>query len=311
MNDFFYRQGLAGAAVLLLAATTAAAVEADQWVVDTAQQWNEAHQESEGLEFSDGMATPIDGKAVFRSMLKTFDQKRRAKSLTFQQSPAWDNWTPIENIGPQGTSNAPVFLPIAEGDYWYFAAKRGDRGYHAWRSKEMKTWKHLGQVAKSHWVTTAEYADGKIYLYYDEPNDQDPHLIIGENLDRQFDWGGHIGSGFHPDPTIGFAQGKFYLIVQRAKQDYLSPGPWVDTVEARAGVDEDGDGQIDQWTKWQKVSETYARKPGFARIVETTPAALDLSSLPAGRGFRFEFRTEDATENKSLPILDRVTLTLQ
>ena len=32
------------------------------------------------------------------------------------------------------------------------------------------------------WVTTAEYVDGKTYIYYDFPNDQDPHLFIDEDL---------------------------------------------------------------------------------------------------------------------------------
>lgn len=428
---------------------------ADPWVIDGTEDWTRARETSENLNLSKGLATPSQKQAAFQSVVKSFDKKRKAKSLTFQQSPAWDNWTPVKNIGPKGTTNAPVFLPVADGDYWFFAAKRGaGRGYHAWRSSDMKSWKHLGKVAWSHWVTTAEYADGKIYLYYDEPNDQDPHLMLGENLDGEikwtdkgevladpthgsdagvirtedgmfhliyedwspinarqnswdsplaghadspdgiegfrphehpapidrrtkptgkfgtyrhgftskkplkyeihkpaqnaygdytlikvgprfyifcdydphdekmrvgywsndslnsrFQWGGDIGMGFHPDPTIGFAEGKFYLIVQRAKQDYVSPGPWVEEVEARAGVDVDGDQTIDQWTDWQVVKERYSRKAGFARLVETAPASLDLSSLPAGLGFGFEFRTEDKTNNESQPILDRIEMT--
>lgn len=30
--------------------------------------------------------------------------------------------------------------------------------------------------------------------------------------------------------------------------DYVSPGPWVETVEARVGVDTDNDEKIDKWT---------------------------------------------------------------
>ena len=31
-------------------------------------------------------------------------------------------------------------------------------------------------------MTSAEYADGQFYLYYDQPNDEDPHLIIDEDI---------------------------------------------------------------------------------------------------------------------------------
>jgi hypothetical protein len=56
-------------------------------------------------------------------------------------------------------------------------------------------------------------------------------------------------------------------------------------------IDVDGDGQIDEWIEWHRVKESYDQKPGFARIVDLTPAAVDLSSLPAGRGIQFEFKT--------------------
>ena len=62
--------------------------------------------------------------------------------------------------------------------------KKGLGGYHAWQSKDMKNWVHHGPVSdgKAKWMTTAEQVDGKTYLYYDFPNDQDPHLIIDEDL---------------------------------------------------------------------------------------------------------------------------------
>jgi len=435
----------------------APAIGADEWVIDSADEWAAASEESRDLDFAEGLATPTKGEARYRSVTKSFDEPRRASTLTFRPSPAWDDWTPVPNVGPEGTRNAPVFLPVADGDYWFFAEKTGGgRGYHGWRSSDMETWEPLGKVAWSQWVTTAEYADGKIFLYYDEPNDQDPHLMLGENLEgeiswtdhgevladpthgsdagairtedgsfhliyedwspinakqhswdsplaghadsengidgfepaehpapiderteptgktgafrhgftskepleyeihepeqdaygdysligvgdrfylfcdydphgdamrvgywsseamgKPFQWGGDIGMGFHPDPTIGFAEGRFYLIVQRAQTDFVSPGPWVETVEARVGVDEDGDGGMDEWTDWAEVRETYAKKPGFARLVDTTPAALDLAGLPEGRGFRFEFRVEDATENESKPVLDRVEMAFE
>ncbi|NIL96731.1 MAG: hypothetical protein GTO53_04720 [Planctomycetales bacterium] len=47
---------------------------------------------------------------------------------------------------------------------------------------------------------------------------------------------------------------------------------------------------------------------GFSKQIRRTPAAMALSSLPAGYGFAFECRVEDTTEHASKPLLDRVTL---
>ena len=358
-------------------------------------------------------------------------------------------------------------------------------GYHAWQSKDMKNWVHFGPItpAKAKWMTTAEYADGKAYFYYDFPNDQDPHLYIDDDLtdgvpgesmgiafkdpsdgsdcaiirdlsgkfhliledwspinagahawdsplamhavsddgisgfkmlappvdmrtkptgefkeyfhphwhkedpenfpakvftaeelkkkpnanknkraaakyevhkpaqeafgdwasisiggqyylfgdhdpagkhgknsmsvarftassiDGPFAFCGDVGKG-HPDPDVMFAEGKFYLATQTPK-DYVSPGPWVESVEVRVGVDVDNDGSVDQWTDWQAVKEKYDYIKGFSKQVAKTPAELDLSSLPKGYGFQFEIKATDTTENKSKPILDNVTLSFK
>ena len=422
------------------------------WSIDSSMEWKESQEGGEGWEIKNGLASAAGRESFFRSKLHVVPETRKADSLVFTPSPHWNNWTSIPSVGPKEASNAPVFLPISDKDYWFFGAKKGaGRGYHAWRSSDLKTWKHMGPAGWSNWATTAEYADGKIFLYYDEPNDQDPHLLIGENLNGElkwtdhgkvlsdpshgsdagvirtqdgvfhliyedwrplnarqhswdsplaghsdsrdgkvgfrphefpfpidlrtkptgefgeyehssrsyalkyeihegeqdaygdytaiqvgdrfylfcdydphgepmrvgcfygdsiyepFSWSGDIGMGFHPDPTIGFANGQFYLIVQRAKEDFVSPGPWNGRVTARAGVDVDGDAKVDQWTEWQEVSESYRRKKGFARVIETDPAQLDLSVLQAGKGFQFEFKTTQE-EGKPSASLDSVTL---
>ncbi|AWW33303.1 hypothetical protein DN752_22630 [Echinicola strongylocentroti] len=357
--------------------------------------------------------------------------------------------------------------------------KPGKGGYHAWQSKDMVNWVHHGPVSESFskWVTTAEYVDGKLYLYYDFPNDQDPHLYIdddltdgepGENMGMTFndpthgsdcavirdlegnfhlivedwspinasthawdsplavhaisvdgindfktlgppvdertqptgeiaeyvhphwyaedpgrfpgrtatedvpqhrikkgetrafaqyeihepeqnaygDWAaisiggqyylfadfdpagshgrehmsaawftssdinqpftfcGNIGQG-HPDPDILFAEEQFYLVTQM-DTDYISPGPWVETVKVRMGVDTTNDGAIDHWGKWATVQERYENIEGFAKQIGKIPAQLDLSGLPEGYGFQFEVQIIDATENESQPILDKV-----
>lgn len=344
--------------------------------------------------------------------------------------------------------------------------KESKGGYHAWQSRDMKNWVHHGPVTErfSRWVTTAEHVDGKTYIYYDFPNDQDPHLYIdadltdgepGQNmglafkdpangsdcavirgLDGKFymvsedwspinarkhswdsplaslavsedgrrsfellgppvdyrteptgrfaefkhphwtredpenftsdlsryeihepeqdaygDWaaisiGGqyylfgdfhpagtterhemsvamftaptiegpfekffNIGQG-HPDPAIGFAEGQFYLMTQ-TEHDFVSPGPWVERVELRVGVDTVGDGAINVWTDWEEVKESYAYIEGFAKQIERTPASLDLSGLPEGYGFAFELRLHDLAENALAPVVDQVALQFQ
>lgn len=335
--------------------------------------------------------------------------------------------------------------------------KPGKGGYHAWQSRDMVNWIHHGPVTEgfSRWVTTAEYVDGKFHIYYDYPNDQDPHVYVDEDLtdgkpgkdmgiafkdpsdgsdcavirdaegrfhviyedwspinakkhswdsplggravsadglsdfkiqapvvdertkptgekatyphphwkqhpdwdsniatyevhepeqnafgdwaaisvggqhylfadfhpasdkirvgwftssslDEPFRRCGSIGAG-HPDPDIGFAEGKFHLITQM-KKDFVSSGPWVDGVSVRAGVDTTKDGKADTWTDWTTVSETYDHVEGFAKQIAKKPAALDLSGLPAGYGVQFELRTKDVPGNVVRPVIDRVTV---
>jgi hypothetical protein len=341
--------------------------------------------------------------------------------------------------------------------------KKSLGGYHAWQSRDMVNWVHHGPITEgfAKWMTTAEFADGKAYFYYDFPNDQDPHVYVDEDLfdgvpgknmgialkdpshgsdcgtirdldgnfhiifenwdpihaqsrswdsplaghavssdgvndfkilapavdertkptgetktythphwvkedpknfktnvaeyavhapnqeafgdwaaicvggqyylfgdydpehkqpmsaawftssslDKQFEFCDNVGKG-HPDPDICFAEGRFYLATQQ-KQDFTSPGPWVEQVEARVGVDTNNDGATDQWTDWQEVKETYDYVTGFAKQVQKTTASIDLSGLPDGYGFQFEVKMKDTTENKSKPILDKVTLQIE
>jgi hypothetical protein len=439
----------ATAASIILVASASPPTKKATWTVDSVEEWTAACAKVSNLKLAEGLATPTGKTAVFSSKIKTYDSPRKAATLTFQQSPTWRNWKKIPNVKPEKANNAPIFLPVAKGDYYFFACW-GSRGpYYGWHSKDMKTWKPLGVVAKTHWATTAEYKDGTFYIYYDQPNDGKPHLVIDSDIhdgklgdhrgmvfddpsggsdcgifrdedgtfhlfyedwspvnakhhswdsplaghadspdgitgfkhhekpvpvdvrpkgnpkkryrrdevDAHGDWTaikvgsqyylfgdydskdenksmrvalftstdinsrftriGEIGEGFHPDPTVGFAEGQFYLIIQNAKMkenekfDFVSPGPWVDGVEARVGVDTDADGTIDRWSTWRKVKETYKKKPGFARIVDVAPAALDLASLPAGKGFQFEFRTTLPDDTTAQPILDRIILSFE
>ena len=104
-------------------------------------------------------------------------------------------------------------------------------------------------------------------------------------------------------------QERIYLATQQ-RTDYVSPGPWVETVIARVGVDIDNDGKINQWTDWTEVKETYDYIKNFSKQIQRTPAALDLSKLPAGFAFQIELEITDSTANKSKPILESLKLKL-
>lgn len=493
-------------ATIVLAVSTYA--RAGDWSIDSQSEWTSASGDQKNLVIKNGMVTPIATTATFSSKLHRFDKKRSAASIVFEQSPIWQNWQPVTNIGPSNLQDAPVLLCIEPGNYWMFGRyggqprrrkgqkpkplppfkaepatldgfdvplqttrfpnqfnapgglKPGKGGYHAWQSRDMKNWVHHGPVTEgfSRWVTSAEWIDGKALIYYDFPNDQDPHVYVDDNLfdgkpgknmgiavkdpshgsdagfirdldgkmhviiedwspinaskrswdsplaghavspngidgfkflkppvdnrtkptgkiatykhphwakedpknyktnvaeyevhepeqeaygdwaaisiggqyylfgdydpigghqmsvgwftspsiDEQFTWCDKIGQG-HPDPDIGFAEGRFYLVTQQ-QTDFVSPGPWVEKVGARVGVDTDDDGKVDQWTDWQEIKETYSQHEGFTKQIKKTAAAINLEQLPAGHGFQFEFRMTDTTENKSKPLIDRVTL---
>lgn len=436
------------------------------WQIDTQQQWIYAAADRSDVILDDGFLHPASDQALFRSVLKEFSEKRTLTSITFQQSPEWNNWQPIPKLTPIEAVDAPVFVPVAKGNYWLLAALEGDQenGYHAWHSEDMKSWEHHGSITswRNRWVTTAEYLDGAFYIYFDKPNDEQPHLIIDRDLtdgkpgreigmvfddpshgsdmaifrdedgtfhliyedwtplnprehswdsplaghtdspngysgfkhheftppidertpttgitaeyepasshfvpnrfegpftyevpeeeqdafgdytmikvgdqyylfcdydphqkDKtmrvgrwrsddiydSFTWDGEIGEGFHPDPTIGFAEGKFYLIVQRNDFDFMSSGPWVDGVEVRAGVDIDDDGEIDRWTEFRRVTESYRQKPGFIRVVESSPAQFLPNDLPAGYGFTFELRLSETEQ--AVPVMDSMQIEFQ
>ncbi|HBL44962.1 MAG TPA: hypothetical protein DDZ90_16385, partial [Planctomycetaceae bacterium] len=211
--------------LLILSVTfaTTSAFAADDWLIDSQDDWTDATEKQTQLEIKEGTAIPTDKVATFTSRIKRFKQKQKAQSITVDQSPVWQNWEPVANLGPVNLQDAPVFLAIGPHNYWVFGRyggvkkkqgfkaepatldgfdvklqttpwkhqfdatgglEKGRGGYHAWQSRDMVNWVHHGPVTEdfSRWVTSAEYKDGKVYIYYDYPNDQDPHVYIDEDL---------------------------------------------------------------------------------------------------------------------------------
>ena len=107
-----------------------------------------------------------------------------------------------------------------------------------------------------------------------------------------------------------FADGKFYLITQTAT-DFVSDGPWVGMAKLRAGVDKDGDGKIDQWSKWQDAEETYSIIKGFSKQVDRKPAKVSFSDFPAGKGFQVEIKLIAGEDDTVLPKIDQLIATFE
>ncbi len=212
------------------------------WTIDSQADWEQLQQSQTNLNFENGFAEPLAKNSSYTSKIKNYKQKVKAKTITFEQSPVWDNWEASKRIAPTNLGDAPVFLQIGPQNYWMFGryrcanAKKNFKaktvkidgyttelkttpfknqydapgglkpskgGYHAWQSRDMKTWIHHGPVTEgfSKWVTTAEYVDGKTYIYYDYPNDMDPHLYIDNDL-TDGKPGKNMGLAF-ADPTYG------------------------------------------------------------------------------------------------------------
>ncbi|MEC7450697.1 MAG: hypothetical protein VYC80_17545, partial [Planctomycetota bacterium] len=216
---------LASTLILLMTETGS---KADDWSLSTQQEWKAGIESLEGADILNGQVTPREKGAKLRTHLHQADQRKKARSLTIAQSTVWQNWEPIENLGPSNLSDAPVLLTIGPNNYWMFGRYGGKRkknsekqkefkpatatlkgfdsplqttrfpnqfdapgglkpgkgGYHAWQSRDMKNWVHHGPVTEgfSKWVTSAEHIDGKTLIYYDFPNDQDPHVYVDEDL---------------------------------------------------------------------------------------------------------------------------------
>ena len=175
------------------------------WTATTQQEWVFNIQKNEEINIKNGFIYPKKDTVLFQTKLKTFSKKQQLQSISLKQRPNWNNWKAIPKITPKEAEDAPVFIPVSNKNYWLLARYTGDfkNGYHSWHSTDMKNWKHYGPVTSgiNRWVTSAEHVNGKFYIYFDKPNDEDPHLVIDEDL-TDGKQGKEIGMVFN-DPTHG------------------------------------------------------------------------------------------------------------
>ena len=229
---------------------------------------------------------------------------------------SWDSPIAGHAVSKDGIKGFEILKPVIDG--------------RTTPTDKVKTYKHPHWLNHPEWDTNigeyvvhepeqeaygdwAAIAIGERYYLFGDYDPAGGHqmsvgFFTSTSLDEEFEWCGNVGKG-HPDPDICFAEGQFYLATQQ-NSDFVSSGPWVESVEVRVGVDTDNDAKVDQWTEWQEIKESYDYKPGFAKQIEKEAAALDLSSLPEGYGFQFEIKLADTTKNASTPILESLNLVL-
>ena len=229
---------------------------------------------------------------------------------------SWDSPLAAHAVSPNGIDGFKFVKPPVDNRTKPTGVMKTYNHPH-WKNEDPKNYKTNAAEYEVHEPEQEAYGDwaaicigGQYYLFGDYDPVGGHQMSVGwftsPSINKPFKWCDKIGKG-HPDPDVAFAEGKFYLATQQ-NTDYVSPGPWVETVEARVGVDVDNDGKINEWTDWTKVKEAYDYIPGFSKQVKRTPAELDLSKLPAGFGFQIELRLTDSTKNKSKPMIESMTL---
>ncbi len=230
---------------------------------------------------------------------------------------SWDSPLAGHAVSPDGVSPFIIQKTPAVDNRTKPTGKTGTYKHPHWVKEDPDNYKTSIAKFEIHEPEQEAYGDwaaiaigGQYYLFGDYDPAGGHQMSTGwftsSSIDKQFTWCDNIGNG-HPDPDVAFAEGQFYLATQQ-KVDYVSPGPWVEKVEARVGVDTDNDSKIDQWSDWSEVKESYDYIKGFSKQIKKIPAQLDLKDLPEGYGFQIEMKITDTTENKSKPIIESLQL---
>jgi len=154
-------------------------IEGSNWTIDTMEEWDVAvDQSNTNYLISDGFATSFANNSVFQSRVQSFETKQSFQDMLIQQSKEWNaiKWTDTDaDISPANNS-AVVFIAPGEDDY--IVIDRVGRTYGLLHSTDLVNWEHKGTIGGGYrWVTTAEYHDGKLYIYHDDENDHDATLV--------------------------------------------------------------------------------------------------------------------------------------
>lgn len=236
------------------------------------------------------------------------------------QTHAWDSPLAGHAVSPDGFNDFEILAPAVD-ERTTPTGKIGTFKHPHWKRDDPENYKTTVVEYEIHEPEQNAYGDwasisvgGQYYLFADydragqHGNDSmSVAMFTSSSLGEPFTFFNSVGKG-HPDPDVCFAEGRFYLATQQKDSDFTSPGPWVETVEVRVGVDTNNDAKVDAWSDWQVVTESYDHTPGFAKQIQKNPANMNLSDLPQGYGFQFEIRMMDTTSNKSKPVLDSVVL---
>ena len=67
------------------------------WRIDTAEEWNEAARQIDGLAVNDDLLVTAKKQGIYRSELQRFESKRSAQTLTLTASAQWENWQPTKS----------------------------------------------------------------------------------------------------------------------------------------------------------------------------------------------------------------------
>ena len=270
--------------------------------------------ENVGLAFDD----PTHGSdcTVIRDLDGNFHIIAEDWSPIKAQTRAWDSPLATHGISKDGKAPFKILDPPVD-NRTKPTGKIGTYKHPHWVKEDPKRFKTNVAEYEIHEPRQEAYGDwaaiaigGQYYLFGDYDPAEGHEMSVGwftsPTIDGPFEWCGKIGKG-HPDPDIMFAEGKFYLATQQST-DFTSPGPWVEKVEARIGVDTNNDGKVNEWSDWAELKESYDHTPGFSKQITRTPATIDLSKLPEGYGFKIDLRMTDTTDNESKPILDKLVL---
>lgn len=268
-----------------------------------------------GMVYDDG---PGSDMAIMRDIDGTFHLISENWTPINASLRAWDSPLADHAVSPDGIKPFKNLAPAID-HRTKFTGEYGSYKHPHWGKGNTNKFEIHSPIQNAYGDWTIIRIGDQYHLFgdYDEANEATAgkrssrdHMKVGRftssSLDKPFEFSGTFGKG-HPDPTVGFAEGQFYLISQT--NDFVSSGPWVDGVEVRVGVDSNGDKNIDTWTNWTSIKETYNHTPDFPRVISKTPAALDLSSLPKTKYVQFEFKLSNQKENNNiLPIIDKVTV---